>query len=285
MRRRVKLSISGRGGDNDAPTVEDALDQLRDYLDLLRSVEEAVANGGQSQLVWRIVAASKNSPLAVEIEAFPRQHAMNVDRRANAVVTETARGLASLERSGERPAFFTNKAMARAEKIFQRVTNGLTLSAAEFGDDLPTVNITPTLARIAVRHASAILRPSDRPYKEIGSIEGQFQGVELDGHNKRIAHVKERVTGEIIKCHVALSAMQEVGDRQINEIWRNRRVMVHGRISFRGRGRISQMEDAEFRFFRDRIDIPQIDSILDKDFTEGLASEEYLERLRNGHLS
>jgi len=45
------------------------------------------------------------------------------------------------------------------------------------------------------------------------------------------------------------------------------------------------MEDAEFRFFRDRIDIPQIDSILDKDFTEGLASEEYLERLRNGHLS
>ena len=35
MTRIVKLRISGKGGVTDAPTVEDAMDQVRDYLDVL----------------------------------------------------------------------------------------------------------------------------------------------------------------------------------------------------------------------------------------------------------
>ncbi len=46
MGRVVKLRISGRGSETDAPTVEDALDQMRDHLDVMKGVEEAATQDG-----------------------------------------------------------------------------------------------------------------------------------------------------------------------------------------------------------------------------------------------
>jgi hypothetical protein len=39
MPRKIKLVISGKGAETDAPAVEDVLDQLRDYHDILKEVE------------------------------------------------------------------------------------------------------------------------------------------------------------------------------------------------------------------------------------------------------
>lgn len=39
MSRVIKLRVNGRGAGTDAPTVEDVLDQIRDYVDILRGVE------------------------------------------------------------------------------------------------------------------------------------------------------------------------------------------------------------------------------------------------------
>jgi hypothetical protein len=103
MSRIIKLRISGKGTDTDAPTVEDALDQVTDYLDILRGVEEAVAGTPTSALEWRIVDASRQSPLALAIQAFPRHFATNIDRMVEIVTTETARGLAILQSRAERP--------------------------------------------------------------------------------------------------------------------------------------------------------------------------------------
>jgi hypothetical protein len=41
----------------------------------------------------------------------------------------------------------------------------------------------------------------------------------------------------------------------------------------------------EFIFLRQRSDLPQIDEIIDPDFTGGIRTEEYLEKLRDGTLS
>ncbi|MGH8515725.1 MAG: hypothetical protein ACREV8_17640, partial [Gammaproteobacteria bacterium] len=79
MPRKIKLVISGKGTGTDAPTVEDVLDQLRDYHDILKEVEEAVAEDGYRAIDWRIVNASRNSPLSFEFEAFPHDFAVNID--------------------------------------------------------------------------------------------------------------------------------------------------------------------------------------------------------------
>ena len=111
MGKIVKLRISGHGGDTDAPTVEDALDQLRDYLEVLRGVEEAVAEDGTSEIVWRIVKASKSSPLAFELEASSRTYGVNIENRVELITTSTAIGFASLQETGDRPSYFTDKVL------------------------------------------------------------------------------------------------------------------------------------------------------------------------------
>ena len=47
-----------RFGD-DAPTVEDLLGQIETWIGVLRNVEEAVAEGGRPELVWRVTDARK----------------------------------------------------------------------------------------------------------------------------------------------------------------------------------------------------------------------------------
>lgn len=285
MGRTVKLSISGHGGDTDAPTVEDALDQIRDYLEVLRGVEEAVAEDGTSKIVWRIVNASKSSPLAFELEAFPKDYGVNIDRRAWSTMDEVSRGFASLQSYAQRPSNFTDKVLGRVQRIFERVTNGLSQSEADFGNDFPRMVLTPSTARTAAKNTSKILKPTDKPYKELGSLEGFFKGVEQDGFGRRVAFIKDRVTGEVIKCLVSSTALLDLEGHQIEEVWRNRRVQVSGKIHYRTKGKVTQVEAATFRFFRSKAELPQVDDIIDHNFTGGLRSEDYLEKLHSGELS
>jgi hypothetical protein len=285
MSRTIKLTISGKGAGTDAPTVEDALDQIRDYLDILRGVEEAVAGTPTSALDWRLVDASRNSPLAFEIQAFPRQYATNIDQRAEIVTTETARGLAIIQVRPERPPHFTNHVMRKAHRIFERATNGIGVSEADFGKSLPKVHITPTIGRNGARNIDMVLTRPEKPHQELGSIEGYFQGIERGGWDRRVAYVIDRITGETIRCVVSDTLAPELESREIGEVWRYRRVEVRGRIHFSGGGRVDHLAADEFIFLRQRSDLPQIDEIIDPDFTGGIRTEEYLERLRDGTLS
>jgi hypothetical protein len=113
MPRKIKLVISGKGAETDAPAVEDVLDQLRDYHDILKEVEEAVAEDGKRAIDWRIVNASRNSPLSFEFEAFPHEFAVNIDRRAESRVSATAVGMDARQTRSERPPYFNDKALAK----------------------------------------------------------------------------------------------------------------------------------------------------------------------------
>lgn len=284
MRKVVKLRISGQAPNTDAPSVEDMLGQVRDYLEVLRGVEEAIAGGSPSAVVWRIVNASRGSLLAFELEAFPVDYGINIDRRVEAIVADVAQGLASLQTTTERPSNFTDEVLKRAQSLFERVTNGLSLSEADFGKDLPQVTLTPNVARAAASNTQRLLEPSDKPYKSLGSVEGYFQGVETDGHGRRIVFVRDRVSGQVVRCIVSDAALSAVETHEIGEVWRNRRIQVFGRLHFKAVGKLGHVDASRIRFFRTRAELPQADDIVDPDFTNGLRSEDYLERLRDGSL-
>ena len=284
MNRTVKISISGRGPDTDAPLVEDALDEIRDWVGILRGVEEAAAGSSGTAIEWRLVNASRNSPLAFEIAPFPRQFATNIDRRVAIVLEETARGLHAIQTRAERPRHFTNDVMRKARRVMERVTNGLGSAAIDFGPDLPTTRITPTVARAATRNVDLVLESPDRPYKEVGSVEGYLQAVERDGFGRCIAYVVERVTGQQVKCIVTGVALADLESREIRDIWRSQRVQVAGLIHFEGIGKIDRIDAEHFRFMRARSELPQVDDILDPDFTGAIESVEYVRRLRDSTL-
>jgi hypothetical protein len=281
MSKTIKLSIRARGP-TDSPTVEDLLDQLRDYFAILEGVEEAVAEDGRRALEWRIVKASTNTPITIEAVAFPKDFAVNVDRRAEIVTRHTALGLSLLERGVERPPYFTEQVLLRAEKLFERVTNGLSETRIDYGPELPALDITPTVARIAANNTRNALTPKAKPYKELGSIEGNAQSIERDGFGRRILWVRYRLTGDSIKCVVSGEAERELEHHQIKDVWRYRRVQVYGMLYYKGLGILKEVEAIRVRFLRDRTELPSVDDILDPDFTGGMKSEDYLARLRDG---
>jgi hypothetical protein len=285
MSRVIEIRISGAAPETDAPDADDALDELKDWLAILRGVEAAAAGSPASALIWRIVGAKRNSPLTFQIEAFPKDFATNVDHRVDIVVTETARGLATLQARAERPPHFTDEVMIRARRFAERVSNGLGLAEVDFGRDLPGFRMTGSSARAVTRNVDLVLNSPDAPYREVGSAEGYLQAVERDGFGRPVARLVERVTGQSVKCIVTGLALAELETREIRDIWRYRRIQVYGLIHFAGLGNIDHIDAQGFRFMRGRSELPQIDDIMDPEFTGGMRSEQYLERLRDGTLS
>jgi hypothetical protein len=284
MSRTVKLSVKARG-ETDSPRVDDFLDQVRDYFEILDGVEQALADDGSNAIEWRIVSATTNSPIELEARPYPLNFAVNIDQRAERVIREAAFGMNQLRSRRERPTFFTDKVLARAEKLFERVMNGLETTVVDFGADLPKLEITASVAREAAANTRSILRPPERSYREQGSIEGTARTIDRDGRGHLILWIRNGLTGEDIKCLVTGDAEAEIGDHQIRDVWRNRRVQVYGLLHYKGPGRISQIDAIKVRFLRERSDLPGVDDIVDRNFTGGLLSEDYLADLRDGERS
>jgi hypothetical protein len=94
-----------------------------------------------------------------------------------------------------------------------------------------------------------------------------------------ILRIHVRLTGEEVKCFVSGEAEKELGERQIREVWRGQ---VYGTLHYKGLRRLSNIQAIKVRFLRDRVELPVFEEIIDWDFTNGLRSEDYLARLRDG---
>lgn len=285
MSRTITIKISGHGPDTDAPTAEDLLDQLRDYLEILKGVETAIADDGKNAIEWRIVDASKNSPLQIQLESFSREYAVNIDRRVDAVARGVAAGLALLEERAERPPFFTETVLDRVERVFERVTNGLNLSDIDFGPGIPAVSVTPAIANSALKNARIVQNPVERAYSELGAVEGFFSAIERDGYGRSILRMRLRISGDVVKCILSGKALDVVDRHYIGEVFRGQRLLVTGTVRYKALGLVSQIEANDIRFFPARSEQLGVDAILDESFTGGLTTEEYLARLRDGNLS
>jgi len=145
--------------------------------------------------------------------------------------------------------------------------------------------VTPAGARSATTNTQLALKPAERPYRELGSIEGVAHGSDVDGHGRHILFVRHRLTGDSVKCILSDSALANIGDSKLLDVYRGLRVTVRGVIYYKSLGQIARVKASEISIARSRSDLPAIDDILDENFTGGLRTEEYLERLRDGRLS
>jgi hypothetical protein len=59
---------------------------------------------------------------------------------------------------------------------------------------------------------------------------------------------------------------------------------VYGTLYYKGLGILKEVDAVRIRFMPKNDELPTVGDILDKDFTGGLTSEEYLARLRDGEL-
>lgn len=234
-------------------------------------------------MVWRITNARMNSPLLVEITPFPKNHAENIDLRANDVVRVVASGLREFSRSGKPPANFDVDATKAAESLIKRVMNGLSKTEIGFGDDYgqEKFEIDRNSAFSFVRASQSAKEVEFRPHRELGSVEGFISKVELDGFNRPIVWLRTRISSETVKCVSNGRGLDRIGHLEVSEVLRGLRVQVYGLINYRNSEKVSSIEVDYVHVYANDSDLPSEEDILAPGFTGGLLAEEYLERQRS----
>ena len=283
MAQPIKITVKGANAEcEDAPTVEDLLSQIQDFVLILRGVERAVAEGSREELVWRVTNATTNSPITFEVTPFPKAYGVNIDRRAAEVVGATARGLMQIAEGRERPPYFTNDVMSKAEQINARVSNGLSETKIDFSkyEDVNQVNVTPDVAKHTINHIAEIREPAPVKHRELGSVEGFIARVELDGFGRPLVWIRSRLDNQFIKCVSNGSALDRIGHYELAEVLKGMRVRVFGIIHYRNIEQVENIEVESVQVFAADQDLPDSDSIVSPDFTSGVESSAYLEALR-----
>lgn len=285
MSDALKIRIKGSDGLDDAPPADDFLRQIGDFLDVLKGVEQAISGSTGAVIQWRITGASRNSPVEIEATPYAREFGVNIDERVRVVEVAVSAGLAQISAGGPRPPFFSEATLEKVERMSERVLNGLAQTDFDFPSGIGDFQLTHTTARKTAAAVKAILYPVEKPYEELGSIEGYYAGLEKDGFGRGVIWVKHRITGDKIKCVLSDTAMEQVGEHKGGEILKSRRITVSGRIYYRSLGSVKEVKADNVRLLRSTGELPTLADIQDPNFTGGLLSEEYLARLRDGRLS
>ncbi|MBK8196831.1 MAG: hypothetical protein IPK75_00575 [Acidobacteria bacterium] len=265
----------------DAPTPEDLLGQVKDFVDVLRGVEKAIAPTGETELDWRITRATSNSPITFEVTPYSSTFATNIDRRAIEVERAASNGLIELGRGNLAPDFFTPAVLPRAHSLHSRVTNGLASTEIHFPDfiNAAPISIDRSAADRLLLSQEILATDVPVPYREIGAIEGYISKIERDGNGKPILHVRRRLDGVVVKATGKGAAFQQLNYIPLGEIWNGLRVRLFGLLTFEHEDKIKSFHVDHLEIL-DQRGLPTMDDIVDPTFTEGLSTEEFLESIR-----
>ena len=282
MAKPIRLTIKGSDASGtDAPTVDDLLGQVRDFVEMLRGVEDAVTDDGKV-LVWRVTDVTMNSPISIEVTPFSPNPAIFADSRAVVVQDAVRKGFSALAAGELRPAYFTDEVLPSAQRIYGRVLNGLAETTIDFesDDDSPPVEISRATARV-VTTAAAAARPIRVPYREQGSIEGFVSNVERDEFGRRVLRFRSRLNGSIVKAVATGEAFQQLEKFRLGDVWDGVRVRIYGVLRYRDLGDLESVDATGIEVL-DQARLPTPEDIIDPDFTGGRRTEDYLEAVRYG---
>lgn len=281
MAKPVRMTIKGAGeAGSNAPTVDDLFDQVRDYVEMLKGVEKALADDHGNQIVWRVTDAERENPISFELTPTPVIPGVFIDARAADIERITRVGFLALRKGDTRPPYFTDDTIARARRMHARVMNGL----ADTVITTPDVDGDPIVIDHAV--ATNVERAFDTqkaaapiPYRELGSVEGFVSKAELDGKGRAVLRFWARTNGAEIKAIATGEAFKQLEELRLSEVWRGVRVRVYGTISYKSLGVVDGLSATGIEVL-DRTPLPGIDDIVDPSFTGGLSAEEFLAEQR-----
>jgi hypothetical protein len=279
----IRISIKGSDDTGtDAPTVDDFLGQVRDFLSVLQGVEKAVSEDGENELVWRVTNAQMNSPIWVEVTPFAKNPAIYADARVDQVERAVMEGLRAIRSGEQQPNYFNDEVMKKARTIHARVTNGLADTVFAFDTSItaePVIIDRVSARKVEAAHQAAMLE-APQPYRELGSIEGFVSKAELDGFGRAILRFRSRLSGAEIKATATGRAFQQLEFLRLSDVWQGVRVRVYGTINYRRLGEIEGLTATGIEVLDDA-SLPSFADIVDETFTGGLRSEDYLAELRN----
>lgn len=154
-----------------------------------------------------------------------------------------------------------------------------------------TVAFLALALAVARRYFEEVLAPAESLHsylfsrtsrREIGSIEGRILEIGTD-YGEPAIQIEEHNTGRRISCRVSPERAEQIGlDLKAGDAWGHRRVRIHGTLNYDNEGLVLRVVEGVISY----IDVPAVnlDSLEDKDFTEGYSPSEYLDRWRENEF-
>ena len=281
MTKPVRLTIKGSGevGDN-APTVDDLLGQVADFVEILKGLEKALGDDQGNQIIWRVTDAERQNPISFELTPTPINPAIFIGDRAADIERIARAGLVALRNGDTRPAYFNEDTLAKAKRMHARVRNGLSDTVIDTPDtDLEPMIIDAAAAANVERAFDAKRAAAPVSYRELGSVEGFVSKAELDGMGRAVLRFWARTNGAEIKAIATGEAFKQLEEMRLSDVWRGVRVRVYGTISYKSLGVIDGLSATGIEILG-RAKLPGIDDIIDPTFTGGLSAEEFLAEQR-----
>lgn len=282
MKERVKITITPSVSDSNLLTVEDAMQQVLDYFDLLRSADKSLDD--KETIVWRLKSVTTNSPFTVVAEPYGHDPAISVERHAAIVLRRFKDGInAVIDDSDNIPNWI------EADKHFQntlkRNLNGIGRTDIDFGEGIEPIIISHKIADQARKNLEKrkLSKEQDLTHSCHGSTEGSITSVSRY-YGKPCFYLHPRQGDKDIRCIVSEQVAEEIGTaHSLSEVWGNSRVIVEGLISYNTNGVPENIQVKSISGIQEK-DI-SLNDIYDLDFTGNLTTKEYQEKLREGTLN
>ena len=281
MSEKLVISVDASRDHPDRMTVQDVFQHVLDLFQLVSQSDP----GSSGSIQWRLLSVSMNSPLTVTAEAIPSYPGLVIDEAAKRQKSAFSKNYRELK-SGRMPSAWvaTKSARDTATRVLTRNRTGIgrtTIDASVEPTDLPITVTKEDAEKASVQVAINAPQPQ-RTKEQIGSIEGRLVLVHQHYGHPAI-QIVERRTKEEIWCVVPEEFQHQISEStKVEDVWKGRRVVVRGKITYASDGKISRVVATNVRLVEAK-EVPE-SAIADKDFTGGLPISEYIERFRDGNL-
>lgn len=288
MMNSKKITVEAAQDQTELLNIVDAMQQAMDFFILL-------TDDRQTDIVWKLVSASTNSPFTAEAAPVDRLTNAPADDKIQHHLNMIERNLDQLCDGGLVDQEFLIKKREIFMRICKRNMNGIGRTLMFFGDDTK-YEIWPELAARAIKamnieEVKYIEPGKDEEYeylfktyarKEHGSIDGRIISLNTD-YDEPSIKIKEHATGREIHCRIAESALDGIKSSvTAGDVWEHRRARIKGVINYDQNGKIVRVYDCTLAFIKDRE--VTLDDIHDPEFTGELPILEYIDKLRENEL-
>lgn len=283
MKERVKITITPSVSDSNLLTVEDAMQHVLDYFDLLRSADKSI--GEKETIVWRLKSVTTNSPFTVVAEPYGYNPAIDVSHHAAIVIRRFHDGIESVIHNRNIPNWIEND--KHLQNTLRRNLNGIGKTDIDLGDNIDPIVISPKIAEEASKNLQRrkLETIENLTHSAYGSMEGVITNVS-SYYGKPCFHLRPRISRsdeKDIRCIVSEEIANEIGNtHKLSEVWGNSRLIVEGLVSYDSKGEPVNIDVKNIIKVRGKS--ISLEDLYDEHFTNGMSVKEYQEGLREGTL-
>lgn len=279
---RVTITVRSNIGDEATLTVQDALQQVLDFFDLLMSAQ---GTDDGNAVAWHLADISMHSPLTATGEPHAVRPGVPVEMIARRGKDSVKSALQRLTAGDLPPSWMSHEARAKARNLLKRNTNGVGRTDINFDDESPVEIIVEKTARVGLLALEKAdleeqVAQLDLSRKENGSVEGEL--IEATTYRGAPAvRIRERLTKGDVACTLSRELADRVGHlHNWQEVWAGKRVLVIGEITYNKNGEIGHILATDI----ENIDpIPlRFEDFANPRFTGGRTIDDHLAELWSG---